>query len=59
MADPLPNSGDPLSDDFPSGPKIGQSVPTFSLPNQWGESVTYEPDATHQALILFHRSADW
>jgi hypothetical protein len=59
MADPLPNSGDPENDDFLSGPNIGESVPTFTLPNQWGEPVTYEPNATHQSMILFHRSADW
>ena len=40
MADPLPNRGNPDNDNFPSGPNIGESVPTFTLPNQWGESVT-------------------
>lgn len=59
MAEPLPNRGNPDRDDFPSGPNIGESVPTFTLPNQWGESTTYAPNGTHQALILFHRSADW
>ncbi|MBT5831181.1 MAG: hypothetical protein HOH77_13420 [Candidatus Latescibacteria bacterium] len=59
MADPLPNRGNPDSDNFPSGPQRGEPVPTFTLPNQWNEPVTYKPNGTHQSLILFHRSADW
>ncbi len=43
----------------PSGPNMGEAIPTFTLPNQWGQPVTYQPDGKHQSLILFHRSADW
>jgi len=59
MPNPLPNGGDPETDSFPSGPEIGQSVPEFALPDQNGRTITYRPDGEHQALILFHRSADW
>ena len=59
MADKLRDGGDPAGEDFPKGPGIGENVPEFSLPNQWGESVTYRPDGSYKALILFHRSADW
>jgi hypothetical protein len=59
MANRLPNNGDPENDDFPSGPKIGDTVPTFTLSDQEGRRITYEPDGQNKALILFHRSAAW
>ena len=59
MTKKLSNNGDPENDDFPSGPEIGNTVPTFTLPDQEGRRITYEPDGDHKALILFHRSASW
>ena len=59
MAQKLPNSGDPDSEEFSKGPEIGQSVPEFTLPNQWSKKISYQPDGVHSSLILFHRSADW
>lgn len=55
----LLNMGDPTSEDFPQGPEIGERVPEFTLPDQWGHSVSYKPDGKRKALILFHRSASW
>ncbi len=55
----LPNAGDPESEDFPKGPKVGEQVPHFTLPDPSGNPVHYEPDGTSKALILFHRSASW
>ena len=59
MAQPLPNGGDPATENFPKGPDIGEPIPKFTLPNQWGDPVSYHPDGTRKALVLFHRSADW
>ena len=59
MAKKLINNGDPENDDFSSGPKIGDPVPSFTLPDQEGRRITYEPNGENKALILFHRSASW
>jgi hypothetical protein len=29
------------------------------LPDQFGNTVRYQPDGRRKALILFHRSASW
>ena len=55
----LKNAGDPTSEEFPKGPEIGELVPEFALPDQFGNSFRYQPDGTNKALILFHRSASW
>ena len=56
----LINGGDPQSDDFPTGPTIGEAVPDFALPDHRGNVVRYsEARGTGQALILFYRSASW
>ncbi len=59
MPGPLPNAGDPASEDFPKGPEVGEQVPEFTLPDQHGNPFHYRPDGTRQTLILFHRSAVW
>ena len=42
------------------GPKIGQAIPDFSLPDQNGTVWTRDSImGPHGAMILFHRSADW
>lgn len=53
------NAGDPLDEEFPKGPKVGEQVPQFALPDQFGNTVPYQPDGRRKALILFHRSASW
>ena len=52
-------SADPISEDFPKGPEVGERVPDINLPDQSGETILYQPDGSCRALILFHRSADW
>jgi hypothetical protein len=42
------------------GPKVGDQVPDFSLPDQFGEIQTLESIMGEQgAMIVFHRSANW
>ncbi|MAG37375.1 MAG: hypothetical protein CL878_14165 [Dehalococcoidia bacterium] len=60
MAAKLPNSGDPLTERFPKGPAVGDSIPDFVLPDQLGDLVDYrQMRGRKRALILFHRSAAW
>ena len=42
----LRNAGDPLSEDFPKGPQIGEQIPGFTLSDQQGNPVRYRPDGT-------------
>ena len=47
-------------DEVQAGPGIGEPVPDFELPNQFGKMVRFsEARGDKQALILFHRSASW
>jgi peroxiredoxin len=56
----LVNSGDPSSDDFHSGPGIGELVPDFTLPDQFGRPVRFSTArGGNRSLILFYRSASW
>ena len=56
----LVNGGDPVDEDFPTGPAIGQPVPDFELPDQHGNLVRFSAvQDGHKVLILFHRSASW
>ena len=42
------------------GPQVGEQVPEFSLPDQYGEMRTLESiSGPKGAMLLFHRSADW
>ena len=42
------------------GPQVGETVPDFSLPDQFGRMQNLDtikgPNGT---MLLFHRSADW
>lgn len=42
------------------GPQIGEQVPNFQLPDQFGQMQNLDsikgPNGT---MLLFHRSADW
>ena len=56
----LINSGDPLDEDFPKGPALGEPFPDFELVDHSGRMVRFsEARGTDRALILFHRSASW
>jgi hypothetical protein len=50
----------PASDEFPTGPEIGERLPTFSLPNQEGRVVDYHADLDgSKSIVVFYRSAVW
>ena len=57
---PRPTGRMPATDDFPTGPAIGEAVPDFTLTDQSGESVTLsEVLRGSRAMLVFHRSARW
>ena len=42
------------------GPQVGDQVPDFSLPDQFGAIQTLQSIMGEQgAMIVFHRSANW
>ena len=47
--------------DVPSlGPQVGERVPDFALPDQYGRIQTLDSIMGERgAMIVFHRSADW
>jgi hypothetical protein len=50
----------PASQEFPTGPEIGERLPIFSLPNQHGRMVDYHTDrGDSKSIIVFYRSAVW
>ena len=50
----------PASHEFPTGPEIGERLPTFSLPNQQGRLVDYHADrGDSKSIVVFFRSAVW
>ena len=50
----------PASHEFPTGPKIGERLPEFSLPNQEGRIVDYHADrGDSKSVVVFYRSAVW
>lgn len=50
----------PESDDFPTGPAIGERFPDFTLHDQHNQHVSIEAGrAGRRALIVFQRSARW
>ncbi|MFT5090908.1 MAG: peroxiredoxin [Candidatus Latescibacterota bacterium] len=43
-----------------SGPGIGEVLPDFTLPDQWGKAVNFKAArAGKKGLVLFYRSASW
>jgi len=50
----------PASDEFPTGPEIGERLPEFSLLNQEGRLVDYHADrGDSKSIVVFYRSAVW
>ena len=50
----------PASDEFPTGPAIGERLPEFQLPNQDGELIDFHADrGRSKAIVVFYRSAVW
>tara|TARA_B100000749_G_scaffold185800_1_gene143655 strand:- start:33 stop:338 length:306 start_codon:yes stop_codon:yes gene_type:complete len=50
----------PASEEFPTGPEIGERLPEFSLLNQEGRLVDYHADrGDSKSIVVFYRSAVW
>jgi hypothetical protein len=50
----------PASDDFPTGPAVGERLPDFTLSNQHGEPIDFHRDREgRKAVVVFFRSAVW
>ncbi len=50
----------PESEDFPTGPDIGERLPGIVLPDQHGNLVNIEEArGGGRALVMFHRSVRW
>lgn len=55
-----PTQRNPSSEDFPSGPDIGEQLPPIVLQDQSGSWVDIESHrGNRRALIVFHRSLQW
>ncbi|MFP6581840.1 MAG: hypothetical protein VCD00_04720 [Candidatus Hydrogenedentota bacterium] len=50
----------PATDEFPSGPDVGERLPDFTLPNQNGEAIDFhESRGNSKSIVVFYRSAVW
>ena len=50
----------PASEEFPTGPEVGERLPEFSLVNQEGRLVDYHADrGDSKPSVVFYRSAVW
>ena len=50
----------PESDDFPTGPAVGEPLPDFTLNDQHNQAVNFSRARDgKRALVVFHRSARW
>ena len=50
----------PATREFPTGPEVGERLPTFSLPNQHGQMIDYHADrGDAKSIVVFYRSAVW
>lgn len=46
--------------DFPTGPAVGEALPNFTLPDQYGHQIDFYADRQgRKAIVVFHRSAYW
>ena len=58
--EPPPTQRNPTDDQFPTGPEVGDTLPDFTLTDQYGHAVNFrESRGNRRALVLFHRSARW
>jgi hypothetical protein len=50
----------PATDEFPTGPDVGERLPAIVLSDQTGAMVDLEQArGNRRALVLFHRSVRW
>lgn len=55
-----PSQRMPATEDFPTGPAVGERFPDVSLRNQRNELIDlHERRAGRPALVVFQRSARW
>jgi len=46
--------------DFPTGPAVGERLPNFTLPDQYGQPTDFDMARQgRKAIVVFHRSAYW
>lgn len=56
----MPGRRFPASDDFATGPAVGERLPDFTLKNQHGESIDFHPSREgKKAAVVFYRSVVW
>ncbi|MFP6617018.1 MAG: hypothetical protein VCB26_11495 [Candidatus Hydrogenedentota bacterium] len=50
----------PASEEFPTGPAVGERLPEFTLSNQDGEPINFHEDrGGSKAIVVFYRSVVW
>ncbi len=50
----------PATDDFPTGPAVGETLLDINLPNQHGELIDlHKREGSANAVVVFFRSAMW
>lgn len=50
----------PATDEFPTGPAIGERLPDFALPTQTGEIIDFHEDrGGAKSIVVFYRSTVW
>jgi hypothetical protein len=55
-----PRRRTPASDDFPTGPAVGEHLPEFELADQSGVSRSLSATrAGDRALVVFYRTTRW
>ncbi len=55
-----PSRRTPETDDFPTGPAVGELLPDFTLPDQNNNMVNFTAARQgKRAMVVFHRSARW
>ena len=55
-----PTRRTPRTDDFPTGPAIGDLLPDFTLPDQTAAPRNFNAiRAGDRALVVFYRSTRW
>lgn len=56
----VPGRRSPATDDFPTGPAIGDRIPDFALSDQDGVVRDFHIDRKGgKAMVVFYRSANW
>ena len=59
-AESPPSQRVPDSDDFPTGPALGEALPDFTLVDQSGRAVNFTTERAHRrAMVVFQRSTRW